>query len=382
MCFLFPMCVYQCGIDDMVLCRVICSLLSNGYGKLSSPCASKQLSVKNFFGTGISKVSPQMADSILVANISGSHGTSPIILGLFEYFQRQTSDVGYFIPIAKPKSDLDTISARVDLVRAEFNLKDSPESMQGVLKSEAEDLLAKGKSDELSERIWTKFSAYKQGKSMVLLEGASITGLSNEVELNARLAADLDSPLLMVFDVMSDATMTALDILPRVQIAKTIATKKCHADIAGLILNRVPPTMIDFMSEGMKEAAKLKGCAFAGAIPSDYLLQSPRLNEIVTNLNARFLFGEEVDADVDVSQMMVAAQDVTHLFKKIEYLENKRKEDGLPPVRPLLLTTPDRTDLLLSLAAAHASLVGPNVAGVILCDMDKNELDSHVKVKN
>jgi len=83
-----------------------------------------------------------------------------------------------------------------------------------------------------------------------------------------------------------------------------------------------------------------------------------------------------------VSQMMVAAQDVTHLFKKIEYLENKRKEDGLPPVRPLLLTTPDRTDLLLSLAAAHASLVGPNVAGVILCDMDKSELDSHVKVKN
>lgn len=323
-----------------------------------------------------------MADSILVANISGSHGTSPIILGLFEYFQRQTPDVGYFIPIAKPKSEVDTISARVDLVRTEFNLKDSPESMQGVLKSEAQDLLAKGKTYELTERIWAKFSEYKRGKSMVLLEGASITGLSNEVELNARLAADLDSPLLMVFDVMSDLETTAAEILPRVQIAKSIAVNKCHADIAGLILNRVPSAKIDTISEEMEFAAKQKGCAFAGAIPSDYLLQSPRLNEIVKNLNAQFLFGEEVDADVDVSQMMVAAQDVTHLFKKIEFLEKKRRSEGLPPVRPLLLTTPDRTDILLSLAAAHASLVGPNVAGVILCDMDKTEIDSHVKVRN
>lgn len=323
-----------------------------------------------------------MADSIVVANISGSHGTSPIILGLFEYFQRQTTDVGYFIPIAKPKSEADKISARVDLVRAEFNLKDPPESMQGVLKNEAEELLARGKTDELAERIWTRFSEYKRGKSMVILEGASITGLSNEVELNARLASDLDSPLLMVFDVMSDAETTASDILTRVQIAKSIAVDGCHADIAGLILNRVPSSTIDVISEEMKYASKKKGCAFAGAIPSDYLLQSPRLNEIVTNLNARFLFGEEVDADVDVSQMMVAAQDVTHLFKKIEYLEEKRGKEGLPPVRPLLLTTPDRTDLLLSLAAAHASSVGPNIAGVILCDMDKTELDNHVKVWN
>lgn len=323
-----------------------------------------------------------MSDSIVVANISGSHGTSPIILGLFEYFQRQTSDVGYFIPIAKPKNDKDTISARVDLIRTEFNLKDSPESMQGVLKNEAEDLLARGRGDELVERIWAKFAEYKRDKGMVILEGASITGLSNEIELNARLASDLDSPLLMIFDVMSDSDVTPMDILKRVQIAKTIAVDKCHADIAGLILNRVPKDNITNITRELKIVSKQKGCAFAGAIPSDYILQSPRLNEIVENLSAQFLFGEEVDADVDVSQMMVAAQDVSHLFKKIEYLQEKRGKEGLPPVRPLLLTTPDRTDVLLSLAAAHASSVGPNVAGVILCDMDKTELDSHVEVRN
>ena len=319
-----------------------------------------------------------MADSVLVANISGSHGTSPIILGLFEYFQRHVPNVGYFVPIARPRDANVPVSDRVELIRAEFNLKDAPMDMQGVVESEAEEMLATGKSDDLIEKIWSKFSEYKRGKDMVIVEGASIAGVRNEIELNARLAADLDSPMLMVFDAMSDEDLHPQDILNKVQIAKKYIVKS-HADVAGLILNRVPKQNFDSITKELQQASIERGCAFAGAMPYDYLLQSPRLNEVVTALDAKFLFGEQEDSDVDVSQMMVAAQDVSHLFRKIEHLVRMRQVEGLPPVRPLLLTTPDRTDLLLSLAAAHASSVGPNVSGVLICDTDQTEIDQHVE---
>ncbi|KAI8106620.1 hypothetical protein M9435_001162 [Picochlorum sp. BPE23] len=321
----------------------------------------------------------RMSDSIIVTNISGSGGISPIILGLFEYFQRHTPSVGYFLPIAKPKSDRDPYSERLHLIRSEFKLEDDPDSMQGVLESEAEDMLANGQSDELVERIWSKFSEYKRKKGIVIIEGISVSGVSNEIEINGRLAADLGSPVLMVFDAMDDESLTSTEILTKVQIAKK-KFMDCHADLVGLVLNRVPKKNVHKLTAEMQElAAREQSCAFAGAIPSDYILQSPRLNEVVTHLKAKWLFGDLEDSDVDASQMMVAAQDVSHLFKKIEHLTEIRRKEGLPSVRPLLLTTPDRTDILLSLAAAHGSSTGPNVSGVLLCDADQTTLDSHVK---
>ena len=77
-----------------------------------------------------------------------------------------------------------------------------------------------------------------------------------------------------------------------------------------------------------------------------------------------------VDVDVDVSQLLVAAQNVTSLLSKIRSLVTTEGST----LRPLVLTTPDRSDVLLSLGCLHASKVGPpdwpGVAGVLLCDYD------------
>jgi phosphate acetyltransferase len=328
-----------------------------------------------------------MSDSLLVANIGGSKGTSPIILSLMEHFQKQGFPrVGYFVPIAQPKCEGNDrqcrISQRIDLVRTAFQLfEDDAEQMQGVLKQEAEELLSQNKLDELAEKIYAKFSSYKKGKDITVIEGANLQGLSSMVEVNGWLASELQAPLLMVFDCMNDTTLKANDIMNRAQIAKQIIVDKCHADLAGMILNRVPQSQMASISEEMQVAADKYHCAFAGCIANDDVLQNPHLNEVVKSLDAEFLFGNALDADVDVSTMVVAAQDVSHMFSKIEYLGKRAASDPsnkLSIVRPLVLTTPDRTDILLSLACAHASKVGPNVAGVILCDMGLTSVDEHV----
>ena len=332
-----------------------------------------------------------MADSILVTNVAASRGTSPVVLSLLDYLQRKGyKRPGYFIPIATPKCQDDEdptcgISARVDLVRATFGLDDEPSAMIGVLKEKALDMLARGERDALGELIFHRYAEYrrKYQKDIILIEGAVAEGLSSNLELNGWLANDLAAPVLMIYDMNNDDSLTSSDVMRRVSIAKEIVTEKCQADLAGLILNRVPRHQVAIISEDLRLAAKEQHCAFAGAIPYDEVLSSPRLNEVVKNLRAEFLFGSAVDTDVDISTLLVAAQDVSHLLDKIDALAGGASgEQNGTARKPLVLTTPDRTDVLLALGCAHASMVGPNVAGVVLCDFDdsgEKALDRHVK---
>lgn len=117
----------------------------------------------------------------------------------------------------------------------------------------------------------------------------------------------------------NDDTIQAVDIAHRTQIAKS-ELKGFHADIAGLILNRVPKEKHLLLTTQMQELVQKEHCAFAGGIPNDPILESPRLNEVMKFLNAQLLYGDPQDLDVDVSQMMIAAQGISKLFSKIEYM--------------------------------------------------------------
>ena len=85
------------------------------------------------------------------------------------------------------------------------------------------------------------------------------------MELNGWLANDLAAPMLMIFDCKNDDSLTSSDVMRRVSIAKEIVTEKCQAELAGLILNRVPRHMLAAISDDMRRAAKEQNCAFAGA---------------------------------------------------------------------------------------------------------------------
>jgi len=56
----------------------------------------RHLSLKSLNLTGRNGVSSEMSDSILVTNISGSDGNSPVLLGLFEYFQVRNQNLRLF----------------------------------------------------------------------------------------------------------------------------------------------------------------------------------------------------------------------------------------------------------------------------------------------
>ena len=47
-------------------------------------------------------------------------------------------------------------------------------------------------------QVETRYREYKRGKDLVIVEGATVDGIGNLLELNGRFAAELDAPVLMV----------------------------------------------------------------------------------------------------------------------------------------------------------------------------------------
>jgi phosphate acetyltransferase len=302
-----------------------------------------------------------------------------------EYFQRHIPSVGFFMPVGADPLPHSTFAAEHDfgvpkhvaLLKKHFNLPDDPRSMYGVPQEEAQALLAAGKTEELMDRAWTAFSQYKKGKELVICEGATLEGVANQLELNGRFAAEFNSPVLQVLDFHRDEHTTAADVLNRALIARGDLLAE-HADVLGVVLNKVPPASHTLITSQLGRKLAAAELPFAGGLPGDPIIGTARLNEIASGIGVRLLYGDPDDLDADVSEVMICSQDVGRFLEKMEWLDKKKRELGQGHIRPLVLTTKDRADVLLALAAAHQCGTGdlPHCSGLILCDAHILEMGS------
>jgi BioD-like phosphotransacetylase family protein len=112
--------------------------------------------------------------------------------------------------------------------------------MYGVTLGEAQSLLAAGRTDDLVEKVWSAFTDYRRGKELCIVEGAALPGVGNQLELNARLAAELGAPVLMIVDQHRDDRLAAREMANRALIAAGELRAE-HADVLGAVLNKVQP---------------------------------------------------------------------------------------------------------------------------------------------
>ncbi|KAL4444345.1 hypothetical protein ABPG75_012082 [Micractinium tetrahymenae] len=305
------------------------------------------------------------ADSIFCTNVSGLKGNSPILIGLLEYFSRHMPNVGFYQPIgADPLPHHHNLPKHVAMLRQAFSLQDDPRRMYGVSEEEAQSLLASGRTEELMDKVFSKYQDYRQGKDMVIVEGPTVDGIGNLVELNGRFAAELDAPVLMIMDMHRDEEVTAGELYNRAMISKQDLQAE-HADVLGVVLNKVPKHEHAVIGSALAKKLAAAGLPYAGGIPADPTIGSARLNEVVQALNARMLYGSEEDLDCDISDVLVCAEEVGPFLERLDRKIQERVQRGEPPSRPLILTSKGRIDLLLSLTALHLTGMGPHVSGII-----------------
>lgn len=311
------------------------------------------------------------SDSLFVTNASGSKGNSPILIGLLEYFQRHIPHVGFFQPIgADPLTHtIPPVPKHVAVLREHCHLQDEPHEMYGVSEEEATDLLASGRVKELFEKVESRYREYKRDKDLVIIEGATVPGIGNLLELNGRFAAELDAPVFMIMDVHPDERPSVNELYNRAMIHKQDLQSE-HADVLGVVLNKVPRREHALITSQLSRRLTGAGLAFAGGLPEDPIIATARFNEICTALGATLLYGQPEDLDTDVSEVLVISEDIAAFLDKIDRRNAARQQEGLPPMRPLVVTSKSRVDAILSLTAAHVCGTGPHVAGILLTDAD------------
>ena len=81
-------------------------------------------------------------------------------------------------------------------------MKQEASQQSGISAKEAAKLLSTGQTDELMDVIYNKYVEYRKQHDLVIIEGLTgfEPGLGNVNELNAKVAATLETPVLLVLD--------------------------------------------------------------------------------------------------------------------------------------------------------------------------------------
>jgi phosphate acetyltransferase len=205
--------------------------------------------------------------------------------------------------------------------------------------------VAEGSGPEVEQRVVKAYRAMAEDHDVIVCEGAGIgEGTAGfDVELNARLARVLGSPVLAVVRAVSaDEAASAVEAADRF-----LEEKGC--DVFGSIVSRVPADRVPAVASALTDRG--------GRPPVYVIAERPELSratvgEVATALGAEVLSGAE-GLQREVADVRVAAMGVERFVA-----------DLVPGA--LVIVPGDRADILVACLASALSPDVPAVAGVVV----------------
>jgi len=289
-----------------------------------------------------------MAGSLYIATSEAQSGKSLITLGLMELSLRKTSKAGIFRPIIHQQDTDGEKDNHLNLILSHFNLNLDFEDCYAFTKEEAADLIGHGKIDELIERVISDYKRIEDQCDFVLIEGTDFLdeGAAFEFDLNAIIAKNLRSPVLIVqsgFDEVAHETLRNVNLA-----VDSFLTKECH--VIGVVINRMNTEEVDKARKLLRK--ELQKDILLYLIPENKVLSSPTLQELVRQLHAEVLYGEDQLGGLAYG-FTVAAMQIQHF---LDYMKE----------RYVIITPGDRADIIMATLQAHYSVHYPSVAGIVL----------------
>ena len=288
-----------------------------------------------------------MANNLYITSTESRSGKSAICLGIMELLIRNIDRVGFFRPLirdnnGKPDNDIDLISKY-------FKMDIPYNDMYGCTTTEANELIALGKQDELIERIFTKYNNIKDDYDFVLCEGTDFEGSTSSLEfdINAEVANNLGCPVLLVATAHNKKPGETFNAIEAT--VESLNEKGCK--ILSIIVNRANPSdekeIISYLERKYEDADML-----IYSIPNEKYLGNPTIGEIVEILNARVLYGHD-QLDRHAHNIIVAAMQLRNFLKGIDH-------------GTLVITPGDRGDVIIACLASVSSVTMPAISGILL----------------
>ena len=279
-----------------------------------------------------------MTRSIYIASLEGHSGKSLVALGLVHALVRQVGTIGIFRPVIKSRTEEDHV---VKLLLAHDGIDMTYEECIGVtydeVHSEPEAALA---------TIVDRYRVIEQSCDAVVIIGSDYTDLASPTELtfNGRVAANLGAPVLLV---ISGFERTASEIGQITNIA-TVEIAQSHASAIGVLVNRCNPGQISAVRAWLDQL-DIPGWA----LPETPLLSAPVVADLMGVLEGELLLGDESMLSREAENTLVCGMNGEHVLERLS--------DG-----QLCIVAGDRPEVLIMIAAAHASDGFPSLAGVAL----------------
>ena len=288
-----------------------------------------------------------MPTRIYVTSAEGHTGKSTVALGVLETLVREAGRVGVFRPIARSTTEPDYVLKML----LEHDTADLPyEDCVGVTYERVH-----SDPDGALTDIVARFAAVERACDAVLILGSDFTDIGSPTELsyNARIAANLGAPVLLVLGgrTTEGEGNRSPDEMRQVADLTTAELRGQHAGLLAVIVNRADRAQLAEIESAV--ATTLVDRVPVWAIPENPYLVAPTLGALIEATDARLLWGDTALLEREALGVVVAAMSMENVLTRLM--------EGAVVVAP-----GDRADVLVGVLLAHASGTFPSLTGVIL----------------
>ena len=301
--------------------------------------------------------------SVYITSAEGRSGKSTVALGVVDLLLRQGRRVGVFRPIARSASERDYV---LDLLLGIDGVQGDYDDALGVTYDEVH-----ADADAALARIIDRYKAVEASSDVVVIVGSDYTDVGTPTELgyNARIAANLGAPVLLVLggrsgqgtdERLGQADARTADDLRQLAEVTSASLHSEHADVLAVVVNRADPdalpAIVNAVAVGVGMAAAGRPAdsnPFVWAIPEDPVLVAPSVRAIMASVDGTLLRGDQALLDREALGVVVAAMSMENVLSRL--IEGS-----------VVVVPGDRTEVLLAVLMANAAGTFPSIAGIVL----------------
>ena len=293
-----------------------------------------------------------MAHSIYITSVEGHAGKSTIALGVLDTLSHEIERVGVFRPVARSSDERDYV---LELLLGHDGVGLDYDECVGVSYDDVH-----ADPDAALSRIIERFKAVERQCNAVVILGSDYTDVGSPTELsyNARIAANLGAPVLLVLGGQSDESGNrSADELRQVFGLAMQELDAAHAHVVGVVANRAQPDRLDEIVAALSAASAHSRESSepipVWAIPEDPLLTAPNVSSLMAACDGTLIKGDPALLQREALGVVIAGMSMENVLTRLI-------EGGI------VIVAGDRSDVLLAMLMAHSADTFPSLAGIIL----------------
>lgn len=299
-----------------------------------------------------------MVRSLYITSAEGHTGKSTIALGVIEALRHSVGRVGVFRPIARSTVERDyVLELLLERVTADLSYEEAIGTTYEDVHADADAALAE---------IVHRFRAVEARFDTVVILGSDYTDVGSPTELgyNARIAANLGAPVLLVLggrvgqgfgERLGQADPRSPEDIAQLAELAFAELRAEHAGVVAVVANRADGDRLDEIVEAIAAVAPAEqgDRPPVWAIPEDEFLVAPSIRSIVEATGSSLIAGDETLLSREALDVVVAGMSMDNVLPRL--------------VEGAVVVVPgDRTEVLLAVLMANASGTFPSIAGIVL----------------